>query len=145
LPKQKNFLHLHPVHREPQTKTMKNFLHTVPLAAADTFTGHASHGYFSSKEFFISPYKMKVSPYKMKVSPYKMKVSPYKMAVIYDHVHDGEYYGMSLQYSEELEKLVLIPSKDAQNVDIRRAEIFLPPLWVWSKKLNEQFPENYKP
>jgi hypothetical protein len=67
---------------------------------------------------------------------------PAQYASVYDRAHEGAYYGMSLEFNEELQKVVPIPPKDIQNVDARRAEFFLPPLWVWFKKLNVQFPGN---
>jgi hypothetical protein len=69
---------------------------------------------------------------------------PAQYAVIYDSVYNGEYYGMGRRINDA-GGIEAKPPKDIQNVDIRRAEIFLPPLWVWAKKTGFPLPSNYTP
>jgi hypothetical protein len=69
---------------------------------------------------------------------------PAQYAVVYDHTYDGECYGMGRQMNDAGEIEAKQP-KDIQSVDARRAEIFLPPLWVWAKKTGFSLPQNYIP
>jgi hypothetical protein len=69
---------------------------------------------------------------------------PAQYAVLYDSANSADY-GMSAIFDEISGKIVLAQPEDVKNVDKRRAEIFLPPLWVWAKKTGYQLPKNYEP
>jgi hypothetical protein len=80
---------------------------------------------------------------RLKHHMWKGDLYPAQYAAIYDHAYDGAYYGMSRQFNEDTGEIETIPPKDIKNVDARRAEIFLPPLWVWAKKTDTSLPKNY--
>jgi hypothetical protein len=72
---------------------------------------------------------------------------PENYAAIYDHAKQGHkkgknYYGTSLEQNNE-NQIVIVEPQEISNIDVRRAEIFLPPLWVWAKKTGFLLPKNY--
>lgn len=81
---------------------------------------------------------------------------PYQYAIIIDDVErrlgNEQIYGTNTDpvgFDGDIEKYrnaekQISSIKDIENVDERRKEIFLPPLWVTAKKYNFKLPENYK-
>jgi hypothetical protein len=41
-------------------------------------------------------------------------------------------------------QIIISPIKDVKNVDKRRAEINLPPLFIWAKKVGYILPSDYR-
>ena len=79
---------------------------------------------------------------------------PAQYAVIFDQIYERvrnnkeSFYGMSFEAVFNFDdpsqlKLVITSPMDIDNVDKRRNEIFLPPLWVWAKQKGYQLPINY--
>lgn len=81
---------------------------------------------------------------------------PYQYAVIIDDVERNlgkeQIYGTNtdpVEFDGDIEKYKNTPKQistinDIENVDQRRKEIFLPPLWVTAAKYHYKLPENYK-
>lgn len=81
---------------------------------------------------------------------------PYQYAIIVDDVErrlgNEQIYGTStdpIEFDGDIEKYrntqkQISKIKDIENVDKRRKEIFLPPLWASAKKYNYKLPNNYK-
>lgn len=78
----------------------------------------------------------------------KGNISNVQYAVCYDNYlyrHEQEsYYGQQIEFNPQTGSLKCAPIDDIQHVDQRRAEIGLPPLWVWGKISNIELPEEYK-
>lgn len=72
---------------------------------------------------------------------------PDDFAVIYDaaysYRHNKSYYGRELTLNPKTGLNSCFPVEDVDNVDARRAEIGLPPLWTFCKIYNIKLPENY--
>ena len=81
---------------------------------------------------------------------------PYQYAVIIDDIEkrlgNEQIYGTAIdpiEFDGDIEKYrntqkQISKIKDIENVDKRRKEIFLPPLWTSAKKYNYKLPNNYK-
>lgn len=73
---------------------------------------------------------------------------PDNFAVIYDaaysYRHGKSYYGRELTLNPKTGLRSCFPVEDVDNVDARRAEIGLPPIWAFCKKYDITPPVNYK-
>ncbi|MDR1974335.1 MAG: hypothetical protein LBQ31_06630 [Bacteroidales bacterium] len=72
---------------------------------------------------------------------------------------DSGYYGCVAVFSDDVDydkldftrpiqeqlQMQIVTPRDVENVDKRRAEIYLPPLWVSAKQKNMILPKSYKP
>jgi hypothetical protein len=78
----------------------------------------------------------------------KGNVSNFNYAVFYDNYlyrnKKGTYYGQQMKFNSKTGNLKCARVEDIDNVDKRRAEIGLPPLWVWCELHNIELPENYQ-
>lgn len=80
----------------------------------------------------------------------KGNISPHLYATAYDVVFwqkskfKKSFYGNQTVYDEKAGGRVCIEIEDVENVDKRRAEIGLPPLWAYCKMYNRIPPKNYK-
>lgn len=77
----------------------------------------------------------------------KGNLSPDIYASAYDIAyyfrHNKSYYGRQLTFDPETGLHFCVPVEDVDNVDARRAEIGLPPVWAFCKIYNIKLPENY--
>lgn len=77
----------------------------------------------------------------------KGNLHPDVYASVYDIVYwfnyGKSYYGRQLSFDPETGKHRCVEIEDAANVDKRRAEIGLPPVWAFCKKYNLTLPDNY--
>ena len=79
----------------------------------------------------------------------KGNLHPEIYASVYDIVYwfnyNKSYYGRQTSFDPETEKRFCVEIEDVDEVDKRRAEIGLPPVWVFCKKYNIALPKNYQP
>jgi tetratricopeptide (TPR) repeat protein len=75
-------------------------------------------------------------------------VSNFNYAAFYDNYlyrnKKGTYYGQQMQYHQKTGKRKCARIEDVNNVDKRRAEIGLPPLWIWCELHSIELPEGYQ-
>ena len=77
----------------------------------------------------------------------KGNIHPDVYATVYDIVYwfnyDKSYYGRQRSFDPVTGKHFCVEIEDVSNVDKRRAEIGLPPVWAFCKKYNTTLPANY--
>jgi hypothetical protein len=86
----------------------------------------------------------------LKQEVFKGNIHPALYATCYDacyaewHDWKESYFGQQTAFGDD-GQIHCLPVKDIKNVDVRRAEIGLPPLWAWCKLHHIELPMNYKP
>ena len=78
----------------------------------------------------------------------KGNLYPDVYASIYDIVYwfnyHKSYYGRQISFDQKTGKNYCVEIDDPIGVDVRRAEIGLPPVWAFCQKYNITPPANYK-
>ena len=100
----------------------------------------------TQEEFFLE---------KLREMVIKGNLSPVQYAVLFECIHvrnrknSNSYYGMYFLAPEKFEdpsniQFEILTPEDIGNIDQRRSDIFLPPLWSFAKHKNYKLPEKYK-
>jgi len=99
--------------------------------------------------------KEKIFLAKLKDHVIKGNLEPEQFAIIYDQIYTRKWHNKNSYYGMTFEMIDFIndPSKiqlkiklpeDVVNIDNKRSNIYLPPLWVWAEQKKYQLPEEYK-